>query len=279
METETSFFQIAPPVFDGENYQLWAVRMETYLEALDLWEVVEEDYEIPPLPNNTTMAQIKSHREKKTRKSKAKATLFDIVLTTIFTRIMSLKSAKEVWDYLKEEYARDERIQDMQVLNLIREFELQRMKESETIKEYSDRLLGIVNKVRLLGTKFLDSRIVEKILVTVPEIYEASITTLENTKDMSKITLAELLNALQAQEQRRLMRQDRHVEGALPAKHEDGGRYKKKKNKKYRPADGEGATRKNKSKTCSSKGNYPPCKHCGKTGQATYKCWKRSDAK
>ena len=33
----------------------------------------------------------------------------------------------------------------MQVLNLIREFEMQKMKESETIKEYSDRLLGIVN--------------------------------------------------------------------------------------------------------------------------------------
>jgi len=76
----------------------------------------------------------------------------------------------------------------MQVLNLMREFEMQKMKESETIKDYSDRLLSIANKVRLLGTQFADSRIVEKILVTVPERYEASITTLENTKDLSKIT-------------------------------------------------------------------------------------------
>ena len=48
----------------------------------------------------------------------------------------------------------------MQVLNLIREFDMQRMKESETIKDYSDRLLNIVNKDRLLGTNFYDSRIV-----------------------------------------------------------------------------------------------------------------------
>jgi hypothetical protein len=67
------------------------------------------------------------------------------------------------------------------------------MKESDTIKEYSDRLLGIVNRVRLLGKSFTDSRIVERILVTVPKKYEASITTLENTKDLSKITLAERL--------------------------------------------------------------------------------------
>jgi hypothetical protein len=43
----------------------------------------------------------------------------------------------------------------------MREFELQKMKESETIKDYSDRLLSIANKVRLFGTQFADSRIVE----------------------------------------------------------------------------------------------------------------------
>ena len=82
------------------------------------------------------------------------------------------------------------------------------MKESESVKEYSDRLLSIVNKVRLLGSVLKDSRIVEKRLVKVQERFEVTITTLENTKDLSKISLAELLNALQAQEQRRAMRQD-----------------------------------------------------------------------
>jgi hypothetical protein len=194
MEGETNFSQnfsqIAPPIFDGDNYDLWAVKMESYLEALDLWEAVEEDYEVPPLPNNPTMAQMRLHKEKKTKKAKAKSCLFAGVSALIFTRIMTLKTPKAIWDYLKEEYEGDERIRGMQVLNLMREFEMQRMKESETIKEYSDKLLSIANKVRLLGTGFADSRIVEKILVTVPERYEASITALENTKDLSKITLA-----------------------------------------------------------------------------------------
>ncbi|RDX65160.1 hypothetical protein CR513_56204, partial [Mucuna pruriens] len=82
---------------------------------------------------------------------------------------MTFKSAKAIWDYLNGEYAGDERIRSMQVINLMREFELQRMKESETIKEYSDKLLSIANKIRLLGSDFADSRIVEKILVMVPE--------------------------------------------------------------------------------------------------------------
>ena len=86
----------------------------------------------------------------------------------------------------------------MQVLNLIQDFELQKMKETKSIKEYSDRLLNIANRVELLGSSLLDLRIVEKILMTVPGIFEASITALENTKDLSMIILAELLNALQA---------------------------------------------------------------------------------
>ena len=63
---------------------------------------------------------------------------------------MALKSAKAIWDYLEKEYVGDERRRSMQVLNLMREFELQRMKESEIVKDYTDKLLGIVNKIRLL---------------------------------------------------------------------------------------------------------------------------------
>ena len=61
------------------------------------------------------------------------------------------------------------------------------MKELKTIKEYDNKLLSIANKVRLLGSNFSDSRIVEKILVTVPENFEAIITFLENTKDLSNL--------------------------------------------------------------------------------------------
>ncbi|TYK23235.1 Retrovirus-related Pol polyprotein from transposon TNT 1-94 [Cucumis melo var. makuwa] len=192
----SNFSSISPLIFDGDNYQVWAVRMKAYMEALDIWEAVEENYEIPALPDNPTMAQIKAQKEKKTKKSKAKACLFAVVSSTIFTRIMTLRSTYEIWNYLKSE------------------------------------LLDIANQIRLLGFEFKDSRIVEKILVSVPEKFEASISTLENTKDLTQITLAEILNALQAQEQRRAMRQEGAVEGALPTKHHENGRNN---NKKKRP--------------------------------------------
>ncbi|KAF2325353.1 hypothetical protein GH714_027021 [Hevea brasiliensis] len=146
MDSETPFTALAPPVFNGDNYHVWAVRMEAHLEANDLWEAVEEDYEVLPLPDNPTLAQLRNHKERKARKSKARASLFAAVSPAIFTRIMTMKSAFEIWNFLKNEYEGDERIKGMQVLNLVREFEMQKMKESETIKEYADKLLSIVNK-------------------------------------------------------------------------------------------------------------------------------------
>ncbi|XP_010926762.1 uncharacterized protein [Elaeis guineensis] len=189
---------MAPPVFDGENYQAWTVRMQAYLEGCDYWEAVEADYEIASLPENPTLNPIKYHKERTTRKAKAKACLYAAVSPTIFSRIMACGSAKVIWDFLKTEYQGDERIRSMKVLNLIREFKRLQMKESETVKVYSDKLIGIANKARVLGTNLTDNRLVQKVLISLPERFEATIASLENTKDLSQIKLAELLSALQA---------------------------------------------------------------------------------
>jgi len=55
----------------------------------------------------------------------------------------------------------------MKILNLIRKFELQRMKELETIEEYLNKLLGITNNIKLLDKEFLHTILVGKILVMV----------------------------------------------------------------------------------------------------------------
>ncbi|XP_031374057.1 uncharacterized protein LOC116188712 [Punica granatum] len=152
----SSFSAIAPLVFDGENYQAWAVKMAAYMEGSDLWEAVEQDYEVASLPDKPTMNQI---------------------------RIMRLGSAKEIWDFLKTEYEGDERIRGMKVLNLMREFERLQMKDDETVKQFADKLVEIANKIRVLGTDLSDSSLVQKLLVSVLERYEATIASLENTKE------------------------------------------------------------------------------------------------
>ena len=68
----SSISLLAPQIFVGENYQIQSVKMQTYLEAFDLWQVVAEYKPIAPLPANPTLAQIKAHIDEKTKKFKAK---------------------------------------------------------------------------------------------------------------------------------------------------------------------------------------------------------------
>nr|KYP72493.1 Retrovirus-related Pol polyprotein from transposon TNT 1-94 [Cajanus cajan] len=149
------------------------------------------------------------------------------------------------------------------------------MKESERVKEYSDRLLSIVNKVRLLGTEFSDTRIVQKILVTLPKRFESTISSLENSKDLSNITLAELMYALQAQEQRRLMREEGVIEGALQAKLKLSHGYKGKKKKAQGNNFEQGESSNKGGKGDDEKPNHPPCQHCGKRNHPHFRCWRR----
>ncbi|KAK3418227.1 hypothetical protein EUGRSUZ_H04178 [Eucalyptus grandis] len=114
---------MASLAFDGENYQAWVVRMRAYLEDCDFWEAVEQDYEVAPLLDNPTINQIKFHKERTTRKAKAKSCLYAAVSPAIFNRIMACGSAKAIWDFLKAGYQGDERIRSVKGLNLITKFE------------------------------------------------------------------------------------------------------------------------------------------------------------
>ncbi|WVY89496.1 hypothetical protein V8G54_035010 [Vigna mungo] len=211
--------------------------MQSYLEGLDLWEAVEEDYSVQPLLENPTLAQIKNHKEQKTKKAKAKSSLFSGVTTLIFTRTMTLKSPKKIWDFLKEEYEGDDRIKSMQVLILRREFEMQRMNESETIKEYSNTLLGIANKIKLLGSDFADSRIVREnpcdSAKNVRSVYCLIGEYKESVQDYFGRGVTRFASP------RTLMSEDRVVEGALRVKHHEVRTNKKKIFKRFQPASSE----------------------------------------
>ena len=69
----------------------------------------------------------------------------------------------------------------MQIFNLRKEFELLRMKETENVKGYIDRVMKVVNQIRLLGEEMLEKRIVEKVMVILPERFESKISSLEDT--------------------------------------------------------------------------------------------------
>ncbi|XP_017647652.1 uncharacterized protein LOC108487810 [Gossypium arboreum] len=92
------------------------------------------------------------------------------------------------------------------------------MKEEETVKQYLDRIIVVVNNIRLLGEQFSETKIVEKVISILLERYEAKISSLNDSRDLTNISLTELTNDLYAQEQRRASRLEEHQEGVFQAK-------------------------------------------------------------
>ena len=75
-------------------------------------------------------------------------------------------------------------------------FEEIRMKEDETFNEFYAKLKDVVNSTFNLGESIVESKIVRKILRSLPERFHAKITPIEEVKDIDQFPLTELIGNL-----------------------------------------------------------------------------------
>ena len=71
------------------------------------------------------------------------------------------------------------------------------MEEDESFDEFYAKLKDIVNSAFNLGETILEPKIVRKVLRLLPERFYARITVIEESKDIDKIPLTELIRSLQ----------------------------------------------------------------------------------
>ncbi|XP_015572621.2 uncharacterized protein LOC107260952 [Ricinus communis] len=262
----------AAPTFNGSLYHLWSVKMKTYLKSQGLWKVVETDEDPPTLRPNPIVAQLRDYEEQLLRKDKALTCIHSSLADHIFTSIMDLETPKAVWDYLKESFEGTDRVKPVKLLMLNREFELLKMKNDELVKDYSSRMMDLVNQIRLYGEALPYQRVVEKIMVSVPRKFEAKISAIEESCDLQRLTVDELTSKLVAQEQRSLMRDEETTEGAFFVSH---------KGKKPNSRNRRGTSYKNRApeNSSSKQGKLPPCSICKKTNHAEKDCWYKDGEK
>lgn len=123
----------------------------------------------------------------------------------------------------------------------------------------------------------------QKILVSVPKKYEATIASFENTKDLTQLRVVELISALQAQEQRRLMRQEgnieRSIQGALKAKMQEGEKGEEQKWNRKKSDCNSGLETVAKGNSTENYNKYSSCKYYGKYNHPHFRFWRRPDVK
>jgi len=76
------------------------------------------------------------------------------------------------------------------------------MKSSESISDYHTRIMVIVNQMRRNGEALTDARITEKILRSLDPKFDFIVVVIEESKEVDKLMVDELMSSLQAHEQK-----------------------------------------------------------------------------
>jgi len=101
--------------------------------------------------------------------------------------------AKEAWDIFKATHEGTKLVKNLKLQMLTSKFEEIRMLEDESFDEFYVKLNDIVNSRFNFGDKMEDTRIVRKILRSLPERFWPKITAVEKTKDFDTIHVEELI--------------------------------------------------------------------------------------
>jgi hypothetical protein len=154
-----------PPVFYGEDYNMWSDKMRHHLTSLhtNIWDVVEFGVQVPSVGDedydSDEVAQIWHFN------SQATTILLASLSREEYNKVQGLKSAKEIWDMLKTAHEGDE-VTKITKREMI-EGELGRfmLNQGEDPQAMYNRLKTLVNQVCNLGsTKWDDHEMVKVIL-------------------------------------------------------------------------------------------------------------------
>ena len=126
--------------------------------------------------------------------------LFSAVTNEEFKKISSTETAKEAWTIFQTTYEGTKAIKDSKFQRLTTSFEEIKMEEDESFDEFYAKLKDIVNSAFNLGETIPEPKIVRIVLRSLPKRFHAKITAIEESKDIDKIPLTELVGNLQTYE-------------------------------------------------------------------------------
>ena len=94
--------ELRAPIFNGENFDFWQIKMKTIFRSHELWDVVENGYKTPTKETEElTEAERKLMRENLVKGTRALGIIQGAVSDQIFPLIATQESAGTAWDILK----------------------------------------------------------------------------------------------------------------------------------------------------------------------------------
>ncbi|KAG6486736.1 hypothetical protein ZIOFF_055315 [Zingiber officinale] len=229
--------------------------METFFESVDLWEVINGEL-TPPDEGDENFAKLQ--KEFKKKDAKALQYIQQGIGKTIFPRIFGVKSALEAWEILRLEFEGTEKTIALKLQSLWRNFDNLKMGEQEMTKEWSGKMLR-----------------------SLPSKFNHVAAAIEESKDLSKITMYELTGSLLAHEQRINRSSDSLTEQAFESKQVPKSKYNNRgkwrnnnrENKQSQNSDNNGGCIICQKTNHVSKDCFHKCKRCKIPNHSQRDCW------
>ncbi|KAG7551914.1 Zinc finger CCHC-type superfamily [Arabidopsis thaliana x Arabidopsis arenosa] len=173
------------PMLNSTNYTFWTIRMTMALKVHKVWEAVE--------PGSTDVD----------KNNMASALLLQSIPEALTLQVGKLDTAKKIWDAIKSRNLGADRVKDARLQTLMGEFERIKMKDTETIDEFSGRISELSTKAADLGNDLEESKLVKKFLNSLPrKKYIHIIAALEQVLDLNATTFEYIVGRLKAYEER-----------------------------------------------------------------------------
>ena len=192
--------------------------MKTIFRSLGLWEFVSIGFDNLESTEHLSAAQKNTLKENQEKDADVLSKIQSRISDSIFPRIMRASVSKEAWDILQQEFQGNDKVRAVKLQSLRRDFENIKMKENESMNEFYSRFIELVNQMKSCGDDIPDKKQVEKILKSFPDKFIPIIYVIKETKDLSTLSIQNLMGSLKSYEQRVKGTSESSVEGVFQSK-------------------------------------------------------------
>jgi hypothetical protein len=149
--------------------------------SFDIWQSVVIGYIAPTTPPTGA-----SGKKPSANNAKVMNVILCGLLESDFVKVMHCGSTKEIWDKLQNIYEGDGKVNKEKLQTHRRQFESLEMKDVENVAIYLLHVDEIGNIIRELGEKVEEPVIVQKVLWSLPFIFDANFFSIEEFFPLKK---------------------------------------------------------------------------------------------
>src|SRR3954468_22324474 len=193
-----------PPVFEGENFEYWKDKLESYFLGLDgdLWDLLMDGYKHPVNASGVKLTRQEMSDEKKLFRNhhKCRTVLLNAISHAEYEKISNRETAYDIYESLKMTHEGNAQVKETKALDLIQKYEAFKMEDDKNIEKMFSRFQTLTAGLRVLDKGYTKADHVKKIIRSLSRRWGPMVTAFKIAKNLNEVSLEELISALRSHE-------------------------------------------------------------------------------